>query len=97
MGIAVGVSTGPEGRVLRSFNPRRLPITRLQRVRKELWMQDAGVVQAWKDADFWAQLSPEERALIPANPAGLVELTDEALEEVVGGNSCLCWSCDTVP
>jgi len=60
-------------------------------------MDNVEVVQAWKHADFWAQLSAEERALIPANPAGLVELTDEALEEVVGGSSCLCWSCDTAP
>jgi mersacidin/lichenicidin family type 2 lantibiotic len=60
-------------------------------------MNDPKTIQAWKDADFWAQMSNEERALIPANPAGLVELTDEALEEIVGGDSCGCWSCNTRP
>lgn len=60
-------------------------------------MQHDDIVKAWKDAEFRAELSPEERALIPENPAGLVELTDEALESVVGGetaSSCLCWSCN---
>jgi hypothetical protein len=31
---------------------------------------------------------------MPQNPAGMVELTDEALDDVVGGVSCMCWSCD---
>jgi mersacidin/lichenicidin family type 2 lantibiotic len=60
-------------------------------------MQNTDIVRAWKDAEFRAGLSPEERALLPENPAGLVELTDEALEDIVGGGSCLCWSCDAPP
>jgi mersacidin/lichenicidin family type 2 lantibiotic len=50
------------------------------------------IVRAWRDAEYLAELTDEERALIPENPAGLVQLTDEALDNVVGGGSCLCWS-----
>jgi len=60
-------------------------------------MKQNDIVRAWKDAEFRAELSPEERALLPENPAGLVELTDEALESVIGGedvSSCACWSCN---
>lgn len=60
-------------------------------------MKTEDVIRAWKDAEFRAQLSEEERALLPQNPAGLVQLTDEALQDVVGGASCLCWSCDNPP
>jgi mersacidin/lichenicidin family type 2 lantibiotic len=50
------------------------------------------IVRAWRDAEYLAELTDDERALIPENPAGLVQLTDEALDNVVGGASCLCWS-----
>jgi mersacidin/lichenicidin family type 2 lantibiotic len=52
-------------------------------------MSKKDIINAWKDAD----LNDEEKALVPENPAGLVELTDEALDNVVGGGSCVCWSC----
>ena len=54
-------------------------------------------IQAWKDEDFRLSLSAEERAQLPANPAGIVELTDEALDSLISGGmadaaaSC-CWS-----
>ncbi len=57
-------------------------------------MKNEKIVRAWKDAEFRAELSAEELALLPQNPAGLVELTDEVIEDVVGGASCMCWSCD---
>lgn len=57
-------------------------------------MKNEKIIRAWRDAEFRAELSEEERALLPENPAGLIELTDEAMEDVVGGESCLCWSCD---
>lgn len=66
-------------------------------------MKTEDVIRAWKDADFRAELNEAEFALLPQNPAGLVQLTDEALEVVVGGvedteivveaSSCICWSC----
>ncbi|MDY7228267.1 mersacidin/lichenicidin family type 2 lantibiotic [Hyalangium rubrum] len=52
----------------------------------------SNIIKAWKDADFRTDLSAEERALLPENPAGMLELTNEALPEVVGGPSCMCWS-----
>ena len=57
-------------------------------------MQTSEMVRAWKSPEFRAGLSAQEWALVPQNPAGLVELTDEVLEDIVGGTSCLCWSCD---
>ena len=62
-------------------------------------MSADNIIRAWKDAEFRNNLSAGERALIPANPAGLIELTDEALDELVAGaaeaGSC-CWdSCKT--
>ena len=55
-------------------------------------MSKTNIIRSWKDADFRDSLSDAERALLPENPAGLVELTDEVLSDVVGGPSCLCWS-----
>ncbi|ATB31383.1 mersacidin/lichenicidin family type 2 lantibiotic [Melittangium boletus] len=45
------------------------------------------IIRAWKDASFRASLTEEQRASIPANPAGLsaVELNETELQEVVGG------------
>ncbi|MDA8018370.1 MAG: mersacidin/lichenicidin family type 2 lantibiotic [Thermoanaerobaculia bacterium] len=60
-------------------------------------MKNEKIIRAWRDSEFRAELSEEERALLPENPAGLIELTDEAMEDVVGGPTCLCWSCDNPP
>jgi mersacidin/lichenicidin family type 2 lantibiotic len=43
------------------------------------------IVRAWKDEEYRESLSPEEKALVPSNPAGVVELTDEDLAFVLGG------------
>ncbi len=45
------------------------------------------VIRAWKDKDYLDSLSQEERQLLPANPAGEVELTDLELASVIGGNN----------
>lgn len=42
------------------------------------------VVQAWKNNAYRQSLSVEEQAMLPANPAGEVELTDVELEAVYG-------------
>ena len=47
------------------------------------------IARAWKDAEFRASLRADESAAIPANPAGTIELPDEALSEVNGGRSFL--------
>lgn len=55
------------------------------------------IIRAWKDEEFRNQLSDAEKDLIPANPAGILELTDEALEAgalaVVAPGSCDWCSC----
>jgi mersacidin/lichenicidin family type 2 lantibiotic len=66
-------------------------------------MNAIDVVRAWKDEDYRANLTAEQQAALPANPAGLVELTDEMLQAVSGtgpcqttytsGFSCTCGSC----
>lgn len=42
------------------------------------------VIRAWKDLIYRASLRAEELALVPSNPAGLVEVSDEELKEASG-------------
>jgi mersacidin/lichenicidin family type 2 lantibiotic len=42
------------------------------------------VIRAWKDSIYRASLRTEELELVPSNPAGLVEVTDEDLKEASG-------------
>ena len=42
------------------------------------------IVRAWKDDEYRQSLSEAERAALPQNPAGMVELTDGELAEVAG-------------
>ncbi len=59
-------------------------------------MSQHNIIKAWKDDEYRQNLSEEERALLPENPAGLMELTDEALEDLVAnGASCGWSSCNT--
>ena len=44
------------------------------------------IVRAWKDEAYRQQLSSEEQALLPANPAGELELSDVELEAVHGAH-----------
>lgn len=48
-------------------------------------MSISTIIRAWKDEEFRLGLSETERAELPANPAGLLELTDEELSAVTGG------------
>ena len=43
------------------------------------------IIRAWKDKQFRDSLNEEQRAQLPANPAGLVEIDDEQLIQVAGG------------
>jgi len=47
-------------------------------------MKTKDVIRAWKDAEYRESLSAEDRSLVPQNPAGLVELTDEQLKQASG-------------
>ena len=48
-------------------------------------MSNKQIIRAWKDPIYRKELSETERASIPANPAGLSELTDEDLGKISGG------------
>lgn len=44
------------------------------------------IVRAWKDAEYRKTLSAEELALMPENPVGVVELTEDEISDIMGGN-----------
>ena len=48
-------------------------------------MAKVDIVRAWKDEEYRASLTQAERALLPAHPAGLIELDDEEMKKVMGG------------
>jgi mersacidin/lichenicidin family type 2 lantibiotic len=50
-------------------------------------MDPQTLIRAWKDPDFRASLSPEQRSSLPENPSGksITELNDSDLENAVGG------------
>jgi mersacidin/lichenicidin family type 2 lantibiotic len=43
------------------------------------------IIRAWKDEGYRQSLSSEQRSMLPANPAGAIELDDADLGEVGGG------------
>jgi mersacidin/lichenicidin family type 2 lantibiotic len=47
-------------------------------------MSSAKLIRAWKDEEYRLSLSEAERALLPENPAGSIELTDAELELAAG-------------
>jgi len=49
-------------------------------------MSNIDVVRAWKDEQYRMSLTESERANLPQNPAGVVELNDSDLEGVAGGS-----------
>ena len=58
-------------------------------------MSTQNLIRAWKDEEYRLSLSEAERALLPENPAGSVELTDAELDQAAGGGGgccCFCWS-----
>ncbi len=48
-------------------------------------MPHEDIIRAWKDEEYRNSLSEEQRAQLPENPAGMVELSDEAMQTVAGG------------
>jgi mersacidin/lichenicidin family type 2 lantibiotic len=47
-------------------------------------MADIDIVRAWKDAKYRRSLTDQQRAALPANPAGMVELSDQDLQSAAG-------------
>jgi mersacidin/lichenicidin family type 2 lantibiotic len=52
--------------------------------------EDIDIIRAWKDEEYRNSLSEEQRAQLPENPAGMVELADEEMEIMAGGGSKRC-------
>jgi len=50
------------------------------------------IIRAWKDEEYRLSLSEEQRAQLPENPAGLIELTDVELEAAVGGGRGIAYT-----
>lgn len=53
------------------------------------------IVRAWKDEDYRDSLSEAERSALPANPAGLIEVSDADLDVMTGGTyttNCTIWT-----
>ncbi|MCC5643627.1 mersacidin/lichenicidin family type 2 lantibiotic [Nostoc sp. CHAB 5824] len=48
-------------------------------------MSNEDIIRAWKDEEYRNSLSEEQRAQLPQNPAGLIELTDAEMEGINGG------------
>ena len=49
-------------------------------------MSEKDIIRAWKDEEYMQSLSESERAAMPENPAGVIELDDSDLDSAAGGN-----------
>ena len=47
-------------------------------------MKNEDIIRAWKDASYRAELGDDAQAGLPVNPAGMLELDDDALHGVAG-------------
>lgn len=54
-------------------------------------MKSTDIIRAWKDEQYLSSLSAEERAALPANPAG--ELSALEAEQVAGGGHTSWYVC----
>jgi mersacidin/lichenicidin family type 2 lantibiotic len=52
------------------------------------------IVRSWKNEDYRLSLSLDEQALLPEDPAGMIELADEELLGIAGGSNSLLWCTD---
>ncbi|HZN11311.1 MAG TPA: mersacidin/lichenicidin family type 2 lantibiotic [Blastocatellia bacterium] len=50
-------------------------------------MSKVNIIRAWKDEEYRLSLTPAESALLPENPAGVIDLSDAQLEVAAGGGS----------
>jgi mersacidin/lichenicidin family type 2 lantibiotic len=55
-------------------------------------MSRIDIIRAWKDDAYRQSLSEAERAALPANPAGAVELTEAEAAAVEGRLAAACCS-----
>ena len=55
-------------------------------------MSKLDIIRAWKDEEYRESLNSDEQNMLPANPAGQVELTAGELEDIDGGTGWPCLS-----
>ncbi|MGK7951312.1 MAG: mersacidin/lichenicidin family type 2 lantibiotic [Xenococcaceae cyanobacterium] len=48
-------------------------------------MSKIDIIRAWKDEEYRNSLSDSEKAQLPENPAGVIELDDDDMSSMVGG------------
>jgi mersacidin/lichenicidin family type 2 lantibiotic len=48
-------------------------------------MSQLDIIRAWKDEEYCESLSATQRASLPQNPAGIIELTDDQLAAAGAG------------
>jgi mersacidin/lichenicidin family type 2 lantibiotic len=56
-------------------------------------MKKVDVVRAWRDAEYRSTLDADVRNSLPASPAGIVDINDDALRSITGGcgnTNCSC-------
>jgi mersacidin/lichenicidin family type 2 lantibiotic len=53
-------------------------------------MKKEHIIKAWRNREFYESLSESERALLPAHPAGVLDLDDEDLSQALGGATRFC-------
>ena len=61
-------------------------------------MSKIDIIRAWKDEEYRNSLNDEQQALLPANPAGQIELEQDELEMVDGASTWMMITagcCDT--
>jgi mersacidin/lichenicidin family type 2 lantibiotic len=52
-------------------------------------MTSEQIVSSWKSEDYRLSLSVDEQSLLPENPAGLIELSDQELAGIDGGTDTI--------
>jgi len=58
-------------------------------------MTIANIIRAWEDPEYRKSLRAEELAMLPENPVGQIELTEDELSEVLGARSGNSQTCNT--
>ena len=48
-------------------------------------MSKLDIIRAWKDEEYANSLTDVQRAMLPQNPAGFIELADQDLAQAAGG------------
>ncbi|HEV2843903.1 MAG TPA: mersacidin/lichenicidin family type 2 lantibiotic [Thermoanaerobaculia bacterium] len=67
-------------------------------------MAQVDIIRAWKDEEYFLSLTEEQRSALPANPAALIDLSENDLRNVFGGSGSTNTdlskprvSCGTIP